>query len=60
VLQLVSFGDHLNRSFLLCHDTITCSKFGVLAARRGHDKGSGTSVKELPVDKAFKVEILNG
>jgi hypothetical protein len=43
----------------LCHNTITCSKFGVLATRKGQDKGSGTSVKELPRDKTFKMEILN-
>jgi hypothetical protein len=38
---------------------MTCSKFGVLVARKDQDKGSGTSVKELPRDKAIKVEILN-
>jgi hypothetical protein len=59
VLQLVSLSDHYNRSFLLCNNTITCSKFGVLATRKGQDKGSSTSVKELPIDKAFKVEMLN-
>jgi hypothetical protein len=29
---------------------ITCSKSGILATRKGQDKGSGTSVKELPKD----------
>jgi hypothetical protein len=59
VLKLVSFGDHKNRSFLLCHNAITCPKFGVLVIRKCQDKGSGTSVKEHPRDKAFKVKILN-
>jgi hypothetical protein len=39
--------------------TITCSKFCILATRKGQDKGSGISVKELPRDKTFKMEILN-
>ncbi len=38
---------------------VLTSKFGVLATRKGQDKGSGTSVKELPRDKTFKMEILN-
>jgi hypothetical protein len=42
-----------------CANTISCSKFGVLATRKGQDKGSGTSVKELPRDKTFKMKILN-
>jgi hypothetical protein len=40
----------------LCPNTITCSKFGVLATGKGQDKGSGMSVKELPRDKTFKME----
>jgi hypothetical protein len=43
----------------MCHNVITCSKFGVLVTRKDQDKGSGTSVEELPGDKAFKAEILN-
>jgi hypothetical protein len=31
----------------------------VIATRKCQDKGSGTSVKELPRDKTFKMEILN-
>jgi hypothetical protein len=38
---------------------ITCSKSGVLVTRKDQDKGSCTSVEELPRDKVFKWETLN-
>jgi hypothetical protein len=39
--------------------SITWEVLPHLATRKGQDKGSGISVKELPRDKTFKMEILN-
>jgi hypothetical protein len=40
-------GDHYSRSFLLCHNAMTCSMFGVLVIRKYQDQGLGTSVEKL-------------